>query len=76
MFEVCNPQQANAVLNDDMSLNMALPCRISIWQEDGQTKIGTISPKSLLAMLSDSSELARVASEVEDTLKAIIDEAQ
>ena len=28
IFEVCNPQKASAVLSKDMSLNMALPCRI------------------------------------------------
>ena len=46
VFEVCNPLKANTVLNEDMSLNMALPCRISVWEEDGTTKIGMLSPQS------------------------------
>jgi len=29
-----------------ISLNMALPCRISVWVENGKTKIGMLSPKS------------------------------
>ena len=29
VFEVCNPYQAAKVLESDMRLNMALPCRIS-----------------------------------------------
>lgn len=76
VFEVCNPRQADKVLNDDMSLNMALPCRISVWEEDGTTKIGMLSPRDLLAMLSDSEVLAKVAAEVEETTTAIINEAK
>jgi|SRR3989339_1321587 len=76
IFEVCNPQKANAVLTNDMSLNMALPCRISVWEENGQIKIGTIKPTSLLSILSDSKELTLIAEEVEAIIKKIIDEAK
>jgi uncharacterized protein (DUF302 family) len=76
IFEVCNPHKANAVLSNDMSLNMALPCRISIWEEDGQVKIGTLSPSKLLSVLSDSAELKKVADEVEESIKKIIGEAK
>ncbi len=31
VFEVCNPMQAAKVLSTDMRLNMALPCRISVF---------------------------------------------
>ena len=76
VFEVCNPQKANTVLNEDMSLNMALPCRISIWEEDGTTKIGMLSPKTLLSALSDSPVLAKVAEEVEAISIDIINDAK
>jgi uncharacterized protein (DUF302 family) len=59
----------------DMSMNLALPCRISVYSENQQTYIGMISPKAMLAMLSDSAELAMAASEVESTLQTIINEA-
>ena len=42
VFEVCNPVQAAKVLSVDMKLNMALPCRISVFTEKGSTKIGLI----------------------------------
>ena len=67
IFEVCNPQKAKAVLANDMSLNMALPCRISVWEENGAVKIGTINPTDLLSILSDSDQLKAVAEEVEIT---------
>ncbi len=76
IFEVCNPQKANAVLSRDMSLNMALPCRISVWEEDGEVKIGTLEPTRLLSVLNDDEALKKVAKEVEDTIKTIIDTAK
>ena len=75
VFDVCNPQKAKDVLDMDMSMNLALPCRISVYSENQQTYIGMISPKAMLAMLSDSTELATAASEVESTLQTIINEA-
>jgi uncharacterized protein (DUF302 family) len=52
IFEVCNPQQAVKVLSADMRLNMALPCRISVFTEQGKTKIGLIKPMQMLSALS------------------------
>ena len=76
VFEVCNPKKANAVLTEDMSLNMALPCRISVWSENGKTHLGMISPKQMLALLSDSPELAKIADEVEQITTEIIQQAR
>ena len=64
VFEVCNPFQATRVLSTDMSLNMALPCRISVYTEAGRTKIGMIRPEQMLAALSEDRALAVVAREV------------
>jgi len=55
---------------------MALPCRISVWEENGQVKIGTLRPTELLSVLSDAEELKAVAEEVENTIKTIIDETK
>ncbi|VAW96406.1 hypothetical protein MNBD_GAMMA19-1242 [hydrothermal vent metagenome] len=76
ILEVCNPQKAYAVLQEDISLNMALPCRISVWVEGGKTKIGMLSPKAILSLMSGSAALAQVAAEVEETTKRIIDQAK
>lgn len=73
IFEICNPKQAAAVMAEDMDLNMALPCRISVWEnEGGAVKIGMLSPKDMLAALSDSPALQKIAQDVEDTMRAII----
>ena len=76
VFEVCNPAQAAKVLATDMRLNMALPCRISVFTEDNKTKIGLIKPQQMLSALSDDETLMRVAREVEEKTKQMIDEAK
>jgi uncharacterized protein (DUF302 family) len=76
VFEVCNPGQAAKVLASDMRLNMALPCRISVYTEKGQTHIGLIKPAQMLAMLSSDPALAQVAAEVEAKTILMVDEAR
>ncbi len=75
IFEVCNPQKALEVLSEDMEMNMALPCRISVYEENGKTRIGTILPTAILGMLSNSDKLREVAREVEDISIRIINDA-
>lgn len=77
IFEICNPQQAAAVLAQDMDINMALPCRISVWQDKGgKVKIGMIPPKEMLESLSDSRALKNIAMEVEEKMTTIIQSAK
>ena len=76
IFEVCNPRQAAVVLATDPRLNMALPCRISVYTDGGTTKLGMITPRVMLAMLSDDPKLAAVAAEVDAATRRMIDEAR
>lgn len=76
VFEVCNPVQAAKVLSTDMRLNMALPCRISVFTEKGKTKIGLIKPVQILSALSQDAALAQVAKEVETKTIQMVDEAK
>jgi len=74
IFEVCQPQQAKKVLEENMSVSTALPCRISIYEEGGKTMLATLKPTTLLAMF-DTPQLASVAQDVEATMIAIMDDA-
>ena len=67
--------QAARVLTDDIDLNMAPPCRVSVYEKDGHTVIGTLSAKAMLAELSDSAALAKIAEEVESVFTEAISEA-
>ena len=75
VFEVCNPHQAAKVMEADMSMNMALPCRISVYTEKGKTRIGMIRPQQMLGLLSTDPALGVVAAEVEAAAIKMIDEA-
>jgi uncharacterized protein (DUF302 family) len=76
IFEVCNPEQAAKVLSTDMRLNMALPCRISVFTEEGKTKIGFIRPVPMLSALSQDPALAQIATEVEGKIIKMVEEAK
>jgi uncharacterized protein (DUF302 family) len=74
IFEVCQPQQAKKVLEQNMSVSTALPCRISLYDEGGKTILATLKPTTLLALFN-APQLAGVAQEVEDTIVKIMKEA-
>ena len=74
IFEVCQPQQAKKVLEQNMSVSTALPCRISVYEEGGKTILATLKPTTLLAMFN-APQLEGVAQEVEDTIVKIMNEA-
>jgi uncharacterized protein (DUF302 family) len=76
VFEVCNLGQAGKVLGTDMRLNISLPCRISVYTEQGKTKIGMIKPVPMLAALSQDASLVKVAQEAEAKTRKIIDESK
>jgi uncharacterized protein (DUF302 family) len=74
IFEVCQPQQAKKVLDQNMSVSTALPCRISIYEERGKTVLAALKPTVLLAMFN-TPQLEDVAQEVETTMVKIMKEA-
>lgn len=76
VFEVCNPVQAAKVLATDMRLNMALPCRISVFTENNQTRIGLIKPEQMLSALSEDQVLKDTAKEVEQITKQMVNQAK
>jgi uncharacterized protein (DUF302 family) len=76
VFEVCNPGQAAKVLSADMRLNMALPCRISVFTDKGKTQIGLIRPIKMLSALSQDETLMKTAAEVEEKTIHMIDDAK
>jgi len=76
VFEVCNPAQAAKVMALDMRLNMALPCRISVYTEKGKTRIGLIKPAQMLSTLSQDAALLQIANEVEEMTLQMVNEAK
>ena len=73
VIEVCNPRHAQGVLNQDIEISTALPCRISVYEENGRTVLATIKPTALLTMFN-APGAAATAQEVEDVMVRIMEE--
>ncbi|MFO7870622.1 MAG: DUF302 domain-containing protein [Kiritimatiellia bacterium] len=74
IYEICNPQRAKQVLDRNLGISTALPCRIALYEEGDGMKLSTLLPTRVLGMF-ETPELAPVAQAVEDDIKAIMDEA-
>ena len=74
IVEVCNPVQAKKVLEGNMAVSTALPCRISVYEEAGKVQVATLRPTAVLGLFG-SPDLAPVAQGVEETILRIIDAA-
>lgn len=74
VFEVCNPKRAAEVLAVRMDLANALPCRIAVYERDGDVIVSMIRPTDMLATLSDDATLATVAKDVEQTMNRMLEE--
>jgi uncharacterized protein (DUF302 family) len=74
IFEVCNPHQAKRVLEKNMQLSTALPCRISVFTKGDKVKLATLKPTALISQFNVP-ELQSVAEEVEETLIRIMRDA-
>ena len=76
VFEICNYRLVEKMLAIDMRLSLSLPWRISVFTENGATKIGLIQPESMLAGVTQSSELSRLMQEVTEKMTLIVDETR
>jgi uncharacterized protein (DUF302 family) len=75
-FDICNFRQSARLLSGDMRLSTVLPWRISVFTENGATRIGLIRPAPMLAALGQDAGLTRLAREAEETLIQIVDETR
>ena len=73
VYEVCNPHQAKRVLETNMEVSTALPCRISVYPNENKVILATMRPTAMMQMF-DIEGVESVAQEVEDTLLAIMHE--
>lgn len=74
IFEVCNPNQAKQILEVEMEISTMLPCRISVYEEKGQTVLATMKPTHLASMF-EGEGILETAKSVEETMTLIMKEA-
>ncbi|QOP44793.1 DUF302 domain-containing protein [Sulfurimonas paralvinellae] len=51
VYELCNPSAAQEALNDMPEISVFLPCRLSIYEENGETVLATINIKDMVNSL-------------------------
>ena len=76
IFEVGNPRLVEKMLAIDKCLALLLPWRISVFTDNGNTKIGLARPGPLLSAFSQDAGLARLAQELEEKLIQVVDETR
>lgn len=73
VFEVCNPNYANQILAQDMLYNTVLPCRISIYTENGKTKISILKPSEMFKSMTTDPVITKLALEIDEVMMKIVD---
>lgn len=74
ILDICNPSYAKQFLETDMSLSVIMPCKISVYTDEGLT---TIAMNSLVQLVDDiNPDLIELAQEVQETLLNIIEEVK
>ena len=53
ILEVCNPFEAARVLNQNELVCYFLPCKITVYESEGSTKIGLPKPTAMIGLLDD-----------------------
>lgn len=72
IVDICNPIVAQKFLSEDMSLSIIMPCKISVYTQDGETMIAM---NSLVQLVDDiNPDLIDLAQETQEVLLEIIDE--
>ncbi|PFG13785.1 DUF302 domain-containing protein [Bacillus sp. es.036] len=75
VLEVCNPKEAERVLNEDKLVGYFLPCKIVVFDDDGQTKIGMPKPTTLLN-LTGKDKLSEIGYDIEKRLISCIEKSK
>ena len=68
VMEACNPKKAQEVLTKNLEAGYFLPCKVVVYDLDGQIYMGMLSPTELIKTIGDDT-LLEIAQEVEDSLK-------
>ena len=73
ILDICSPKIANEFLTQDLSLSCIMPCKIAVYNDDGQT---TIAINSLVQLVDDlNPDLIDIASDAQEAIINIIKDA-
>ena len=71
VYEVCNPVAAKKVLDTNVRIGTALPCRVTIYTDGGEVVLETLKPTAMLGMFGEPA-LDGTAREIEAAIEAMM----
>ena len=72
VFELCNPPGAQQALSQIAAISVYLPCRISVYEEDGKTKLSTIGFEEIMGAVDVNEDFKAFMSILFLNLKAVM----
>ncbi|MCL1694392.1 DUF302 domain-containing protein [Lysinibacillus sp. BPa_S21] len=75
ILEVCNPVEAAKVLGHNALVGYFLPCKITVYEDAGETKIGLPKPTAMIGLLNDP-ELKLIAEKIEKVLIDVLEKSK
>ncbi len=75
IIEICNAKSAYTVLQADIKIGLCLPCKINVYQKDGQTFISGMRPL-ILPQFFPNANLGNLPKEIDKAIRRIIDGSQ
>lgn len=70
-LDICNPGYANAFMGAERLTALCMPCSVLVFTENGQTKIGTLTPSTMMPQI-----FPEAVPQAEDQLDQITAEVQ
>jgi uncharacterized protein (DUF302 family) len=68
----CNPSYAHRALQHEAHIGTMLPCNVIVQQTDEGVEVSAVDPAASM-MAIDNTELAEIASQVQQKLRAVIE---
>ncbi len=75
ILKICNAKVASQMLKRDLTLSLALPCRVALFEVADGARLGTIAPTTILSGFEVEPDIKAAAAEVEHTLRQIMVDA-
>ncbi|MFY3792163.1 DUF302 domain-containing protein [Ureibacillus sp. MALMAid1270] len=75
ILEVCNPVEAARVLERNPLVGYFLPCKITVYEDEGNTKIGLPKPTAMISLINDG-ELVSIAESIEKILINVLEKSK
>jgi len=72
VFELCNPPGAQQALSSIAAISVYLPCRISVYEEEGVSKLSTIGFEEILGAAESDEEFKAFMSILFENLKRVM----